>query len=42
MGFLAGFFFGGVVFLLVGWFLLPTPAPIQKWWEGKGWTDRVK
>jgi hypothetical protein len=32
----------GFACLFAGWFLLPAPARIQKWYEDMGWTDRVK
>lgn len=32
-------FVGGTAF---GWFFLPTPSTIQRWWvEKMGWKDRV-
>jgi len=27
--------------LVAGWFLLPAPAAIQKFWVDRGWVDRV-
>lgn len=31
--------FGGG--LIAGWFLMPAPAAIQKFWIDRGWVDKV-
>lgn len=39
------FMFGALMFsggLIVGWFLLPAPGFIQKFWMDRGWSDRVQ
>jgi hypothetical protein len=36
----AAIVFGGG--LIVGWFLLPTPAAVQKFWTDRGWVDKVR